>query len=76
MGKNQHVTPKGDQWQVKGAGNERATKLFDTQKEAEDYGRQIAKNQQSELITHNKQGKIRSKDSYGPDPCPPKDKEH
>ena len=76
MGKNQHVTPKGDQWQVKGAGNQKATKLFDTQKEAEEYGRQIAKNQHSELITHNKQGRIRSKDSYGPDPCPPKDKEH
>lgn len=76
MGKNQHVTPKGDQWQVKGAGNQKATKLFDTQKEAEEYGRQIAKNQNSELITHNKQGQIRSKDSYGPDPCPPKDKEH
>lgn len=76
MGKNQHVTPKGDQWQVKGAGNQKATKLFDTQKEAEEYGRQIAKNQNSELITHNKQGRIRSKDSYGPDPCPPKDKEH
>ena len=76
MGKNQHVSPKGDQWQVKGAGNQKATKLFDTQKEAEEYGRQIAKNQNSELITHNKQGRIRSKDSYGPDPCPPKDKEH
>ena len=76
MGKNQHVTPKGDHWQVKGAGNQKATKLFDTQKEAEEYGRQIAKNQHSELITHNKRGQIRSKDSYGPDPCPPKDKEH
>lgn len=27
MGKNQHVTPKGDKWQVKGAGNTKATKL-------------------------------------------------
>lgn len=36
----------------------------------------MGKNQHSELITHNKQGQIRSKDSYGPDPCPPKDKEH
>lgn len=76
MGKNQHVTPKGDKWQVKGAGNTRATKLFNTQKDAENYARDIARNQHSELITHNRQGRIRSKDSYGNDPCPPKDKEH
>lgn len=76
MGKNQHVTPKDGKWQVKGAGNKRATKIFKTQKEAEDFGREIAKNQKSELITHNRQGRIRSKDSFGNDPCPPKDTEH
>lgn len=76
MGKNQHVTPKGDKWQVIGAGNERATKLFDTQAEAEKFGKQIAINQQSELITHGRDGRIRSKDSFGNDPCPPRDKEH
>lgn len=75
MGKNQHVTPKGDKWQVKGAGNTKATKLFDTQAQAETYAREIAKNQHSELITHGRNGKIRSKDSYGNDPCPPKDTE-
>ena len=73
MGKNQHVTPKGNQWQVKGAGNQKATKVFDTQKEAIDYGRNIAKNQQSELVIHRPSGQIRDKDSYGNDPCPPKD---
>lgn len=76
MGKNQHVTPKGDKWQVKGTGNSKATKLFDTQAEAQKYAKAIAKNQQSELVTHGKDGKIRSKDSFGNDPCPPKDKEH
>ena len=76
MGKDQHVTPKGGRWQVKGAGNSRATKLFDTQAEAIDFARDIAKNQKSELVTHNRQGRIRSKDSFGNDPCPPKDKEH
>lgn len=73
MGKNQHVTPKGDQWQVKGAGNSKATKLFDTQKEAIDYGRNIARNQESELVIHRPNGQIRDKDSYGNDPNPPKD---
>ncbi len=70
---NQHVTPKDGKWQVKGAGNSRATKLFDTQKEAINYGREIARNQQSELVIHGRNGQIRDKDSYGNDPCPPKD---
>lgn len=73
MGKNQHVTPKGDKWQVKGAGNKKATKLFDTQKEAIDYAKNIAKNQKSEVVIHRPNGKIRDKDSYGNDPNPPKD---
>ena len=70
---NQHVTPKDGKWQVNGAGNSRATKLFDTQKEAINYGREIARNQQSELVIHGRNGQIRDKDSYGNDPCPPKD---
>ena len=76
MARNQHVTPKGDLWQVIGAGNSKATKLFDSQKEAIDYGREIAKNQHSELIIHNQKGQIRDKDSYGKDNCPPKDTKH
>ena len=32
MGKNQHITPNGKgSWQLKGAGNSKATKYFDTQ---------------------------------------------
>ena len=74
--KNQWVTihPKG--WAIKGEGNKRATKVTKTQKEAIDIAREIAKTQKSELIIQNTEGKIRSKDSYGNDPCPPKDKEH
>ncbi len=74
MGKNQHIIKNGKDWQVIGEGNSKATKLFDTQKEAIDYGRQIAINQQSELVIHGVNGKIRDKDSYGNDPHPPKDK--
>ena len=37
MGKNQHVTKHPDGgWQVKGAGNEKATKVTETQKQAID----------------------------------------
>jgi hypothetical protein len=68
MGKNQHVVPNGDRWSVKGAGNSRATKIVDTQKEAIQIAREIAINQQSELIIHRSNGIIRDKDSYGNDP--------
>lgn len=73
MGKNQHVTqrPTGD-WQVKGAGNSKATKVTSTQKEAIVIARAIAINQRSEVVIHGTTGKIRAKDSYGNDPCPPK----
>jgi len=68
MGKNQHVVPYGKDWAVKGAGNEKNTKIVPTQKQAIDIAREIAKNQQSELVIHNKEGKIRDKDSFGNDP--------
>lgn len=73
MGKNQHVTPhSGGGFQVKGAGNLRATKIFDTQREAISFARDIAKNQQSELFIHNRTGQIRERSSYGNDPYPPR----
>lgn len=71
---NQHIVPNGNIWQVKRENSDKATKNFATQKEAIDYGRNIAKNQESELVIHGKKGRIRDKDSYGNDPCPPKDK--
>lgn len=76
MGKNQWVVKHGDKWAVKGEGNKKATKVTDTQKEAIDTAKGIAKNQKSELIIQGKNTKIRSKDSYGNDPFPPKDKEN
>lgn len=68
MGKNQHVVPKEDKWAIKGEGNEKYTKITNTQKEAIDIAREIAKNQESELVVHRKNGTIRDKDSYGNDP--------
>jgi len=68
MKKNQHVVPHEKGWAVKGEGNERNTKIVPTQKEAINIAREIAKNQQSELVIHNKEGKIREKDSFGNDP--------
>ena len=74
--KNQWVIKYGDIWAVKGEGNKKVTRITKTQKEAIDIAKRIAKNQESELYIQNIKGKIRSKDSYGNDPCPPKDREH
>lgn len=72
--KNQHVTPHRDGgWQVIGAGNKKPTHRTTTQAEAIEIAKKIAKNQQSEVVIHNRQGQIRDKDSYGNDPCPPED---
>ena len=73
MGTNQHVTKKNGEWRVIGEGNSMATKKFATQKEAIDYGRKVAINQQAELVIHGVNGRIRDKDSYGNDPIPPRD---
>lgn len=71
--KNQHVVPHNDNWAVKGAGNEKVTKTFDKKTDAIEFAKEIAKNQQSELIIHKGDGTIQNKNSYGNDPNPPKD---
>jgi len=70
--KNQHVVPHGNQWAVKGEKNDRATKVVDTQSEAIKIAREIAINQQTEVVIHRPNGQIRDKNSYGNDDYPPK----
>jgi Uncharacterized protein conserved in bacteria (DUF2188) len=70
-GTNQHIVPHDGVWAVRGAGNQKVTRQFETQHEAIEHGRQIAINQQSELIIHNQEGRIRERNSYGNDPFPP-----
>lgn len=72
MAKNVHVTKRENGWAVKTAGSEKAVKITNTQKEAIELGKSIAKNQQSELVIHGTDGKIRDKNSYGNDNYPPK----
>lgn len=76
MGKNQHVVPAGDDWGVRGEGNDRLTSRHDTKSEAESAAREIARNQHSEVVIHGRDGKIQDRDSYGNDPFPPRDTKH
>lgn len=72
MGKNQHVVPHEGGWAVRGAGNERATSVHETQASAIEAARGIAQNQHSELLIHGRNGQIRERDSFGGDPFPPR----
>ena len=69
--KNQHVVPHSNGWAVKSEG---ATKgrVFETQGEAINAARDSAKRQGGELFVHNREGRIRERNSYGHDPYPPK----
>lgn len=61
MGKNQHVVPNSNGgWNVKGAGNSKATAHTNTKSEAVKIAREISKNQGSELFIHGRDGKIQS----------------
>jgi ferredoxin-thioredoxin reductase catalytic subunit len=59
---------------VRGEKNEKVTSTHDTQAQAIQRAKEIAINQHSEVVIHRPDGTIRDKDSYGNDPCPPKDK--
>ena len=75
MARDTHrVVPRGDDWAVQRAGRKKPTRLLENKQEAVDMARSISRNQKTELVIHNKNGKISRSDSHGNDPCPPKDK--
>lgn len=76
MGKNQHVVPYGNKWAVRGAGNSRITSDHRTQSATINAAAKIARHEKSEVVIHGRDGKIRDKDSYGNDPCPPRDRKY
>lgn len=73
---NPHVVPRGDQWAVQRAGADRASSLHSTQAAAINAGRRIAQAERGELFIHGQNGQIRDRDSFGNDPCPPRDRKH
>lgn len=73
MVKSTHVVANSDGgWDIKQSGSKRSSGHFDTKQEAIDRARAISRNQQTELVIHNKDGKIANKDSHGNAPYPPK----
>lgn len=73
--KTTHVVPgPNNNWKIIQGGSERASAYRDNKSDAVDRAREISINTGSELIIHNRDGKISHCDSHGHDPCPPKDK--
>ena len=73
MGKrNQHVVRHERGWAVRGAASRKPSSVHQTQKEAIDAARDIARRQKTELFIHDRNGKIRARNSYGNDPYHPK----
>lgn len=71
--KSHHVVPNpAGGWDVKRGGGERASGHFDTKAQAVGRGREISRNQGTELRIHNRDGRIASSDSHGNDPNPPR----
>lgn len=70
---DQHVVPHDGSWAIRGEGNSRVTSIHNTQQEAIEAGREIARNQGGELFIHRRDGRIRERDTVaGNDPYPPK----
>ena len=67
------VVPHGDQWAVKKQGAERASSLHDNKAPAVKQATQQAKAERTELVIKRGDGTIQNKNSFGNDPCPPKD---
>jgi hypothetical protein len=61
-----HVISEGTLWACEIDGNIRST--HETQEEAIKEGRGLAEDQNSELVIHGQDGRIREKDSHGNDP--------
>lgn len=67
--KRWHILPHEDGWQVKREGAQRATDVTEKQQAAIDVAVRIAKNNKpSQVIIHDRNGRIRDERTYGSDP--------
>ena len=69
-----HISKDGNGWKTTQDGQKQSHHR--TQEAAIERGTQIAKQDRVDVVTHGRDGKIRSKDSYGNDPRSIHDREH
>jgi hypothetical protein len=69
--RSQHVAPSNNgRWAVRRYGASRAGRVFETRRDAVTYARDLARRERSEVYIHGRDGAVRRRDSYGPDPAP------
>jgi uncharacterized protein YdaT len=75
--KNVHVTYHKDKdlWAVVRDNYDKVSAYLNTKQDAVDRAKSIAKRDHVELLIHRKNGFITDRESYGNDPCPPKDRD-
>jgi hypothetical protein len=70
-----HTVPSpGGGWDNKKAGSSKPISHHHTKAPAQEKGKAAAEKAGAEHVIHGLDGKIQNKNSYGNDPCPPKDK--
>lgn len=78
-GPNVHVVPSQTQpgkFVVKEAGNPKPLTRPATQEKSIEKAVPLAKEHQSDVVIHRRDGEIRDRDSYGSDTNPPRDRKH
>lgn len=70
---NIHIVQRDNGWGTLREGAQRASRVFDTQAQAIQAGREMARQGHGELLVHGQNGRIRARDSHGNDPFPPRD---
>lgn len=71
-----HALPHGGKWAVKQDHAEKASLPFDAKAEALACGRELGQRVGAEMILHTRDGRSQNPNSYGNDPCPPRDRVH
>lgn len=61
---NYHITKKGDKWQFKKEGSERAIKISDTKKESVEHMREHMKNKTGSVKIHKETGEFQEERTY------------
>lgn len=74
--KNIHTVPCGNKWANKKSGVATPISTHNTKANALGKGASVAKQSGAEHVIHGRNGRIQNKNSYGNDPCPPKDRKH
>jgi hypothetical protein len=70
--KTLHVVPRAGRWVVRNEGSSRASSVHDTQREAVDAARNLARKEAVSLVVHGRDGRVKSRVSYRPGPPPPR----